>query len=259
VNPHLVLASDFHAPNTGDFVFTPLFGKGTFFTVPMLVAILAAVVVGGFFYLAARRSSMVPGKMQFAGEMVYGFVRNSIAHEAIGARAAAFVPYLVTLFGFVFVMNICGIIPFIQFPGTSKFAFPLFLAVISCLTFNVVGIRRQGFKRYFGEMMFPPGIPWWVYILLAPLEFLSTVVIRPITLTLRLQLNMFAGHLVLALSVVGGAYLLRQGGGLAVASPIGFVFGVILTFFEGFIQFLQAYVFVLLSALYIGGALADGH
>jgi F-type H+-transporting ATPase subunit a len=249
----------FEGPGPRDFVFSPLFGKGTFFTVPILIVILCTVLVGGFFYLAARRPALVPGKLQYTGEAVYGFVRNTIARDAIGRGYQKYVPYLATLFTFVFTLNISGIIPFLQFPATSKIAFPLFLAIISCVLFNGVGIRRQGFGGYFKNLMFPSGVPWWVYILLAPIEFLSTVVIRPITLTLRLQLNMFAGHLVLALCAVGGGYMLQASGALPYLSWVGFLGAIILTFFEGFIQFLQAYIFTLLSALYIGGVLVDQH
>ena len=255
----LAAGKGFEAPSTRDFVFSPLFGKGTIFTKPMLIIIVGSIVIAAFFWLAARNSKVVPGKLQFAGEAVYGFVRNSIAGDAIGHGSRKFVPYLVTLFSFIFVMNISGVLPFVGFPATSKFAIPLFLAIISCLIFNYVGIRRQGFATYFKDMMFPPGVPKWLYPLLAPLEFFSTVIIRPITLTLRLQLNMFAGHLVLVLCILGGAYMAQASSILPYLSWVGFVAGGILTFFEAFIQFLQAYVFVLLSALYIGGALADQH
>jgi F-type H+-transporting ATPase subunit a len=255
----LAAGKGFEAPSARDFVFSPLFGKGTIFTKPMLIIIVGSIVIAAFFWLSARNSKVVPGKLQYAGEAVYGFVRNSIAGEAIGHGSRKFVPYLVTLFSFIFVMNISGVLPFVGFPATSKFAVPLFLAIISCVIFNYVGIRRQGFATYFKDIMFPPGIPWPVYILLAPIEFASTVFIRPITLTLRLQLNMFAGHLVLILCILGGAYMAQASSILPYLSWIGFVAGGILTFFEAFIQFLQAYVFVLLSALYIGGALADQH
>ena len=108
--------------------------------------------------------------------------------------------------------------------------------------------------------MFPPGIPKPVYVLLAPIEFVSTIIIRPVTLTLRLTLNMFAGHLVLLLIVLGAEYLLiERGGALALLSPFLFLFAIVMTFFEGFIQLLQAYVFTLLSAIYIGGALSEEH
>jgi F-type H+-transporting ATPase subunit a len=249
----------FEGPGPRDFVFSPLFGHGSFFTVPILIVILMTIVIGAFFYLATRRATIVPGKLQYTGEAVYGFVRNSIAADAIGPGYLKFVPYLATLFTFLFALNISGIIPFLQFPVTSKFAFPLFLAIISCVLFNAVGIKRQGWGGYFGGMMFPSGVPWWVYILLSPIEFLSTVIIRPITLTLRLQLNMFAGHLVLALCAVGGGYMLQASGALPYLSWIGFLGAIVLTFFEGFIQFLQAYIFTLLSALYIGGVLVDQH
>jgi F-type H+-transporting ATPase subunit a len=253
-------AEGFVAPGPAAFEYPPLFGEGTFFTKPMLIVVLGSVLIAVFFYLASRRASMVPGKVQFAGEGVYAFVRNGIAGDAIGVEGRKFVPYLATLFCFIAVLNIAGIVPLLQFPANSRIAFPLFLAVISWLIFNAVGISRQGFVGYFRNMMFPPGIPKAVYPFLAPIEFISTVVIRPVTLTLRLTLNMFAGHLVLVLIVLGAEYLLiDRGGAIALLSPFLFLFAIVMTFFEGFIQLLQAYVFTLLSALYIGGALSEEH
>ena len=249
----------FEAPGPGDFEFPPLFGEGTFFTKPMLIIVLGTLAIGAVFYLASRKATLVPAKMQFVGESIYGFVRNDIVGDTIGREGRKYVAYLTTLFCFIAVLNIAGIIPVLQLPATSKIAIPLVLALISWAIFNIVGIRKHGFLGYFKAMMFPPGLPKPIYVLLAPLEFFSTFIIRPITLTLRLTLNMFAGHLVLLVCILGGAYLLEKGGALAFASPIAFGFGIILTFFEAFIQVLQAYVFVLLSALYIAGALADEH
>ncbi len=251
----------FVSPGPRDFEFPALFGSGTFFTKPMLIIVLMSLLVAVFFYLAARSAARVPGRLQFAGEGLYGFVRNSIALDSIGKEGMRFVPYLATLFFFIAALNISGIIPVLQFPATSKIAIPLFLAVISCVIFNSIGIRRMGFVHYFKSMMFPPGIPWPVYILLAPIEFVSTVVIRPLTLTLRLTFNMFAGHLVLLLFVLGGEYLLFEYGGVVgiLAGSVSLLGSLVLTFFEGFVQLLQAYVFTLLSALYIGGALIDEH
>lgn len=263
MNSLLLLAAEgtFNSPGPRDFVYPPLFGEGTFFTKPMLITVLGAVVVGAFFYLATRRASRVPGKLQFAGESAYGFVRNGIALDAIGKEGMKYVPYLATLFFFVAALNISGIIPLLQFPATSRIAIPLFLAVISCIIFNAIGIKRAGLGGYFKAMMFPAGIPWPVYFLLAPIEFVSTIVIRPLTLMLRLTFNMFAGHLVLLLFILGGEYLLFETGGLVgiLAGSVSLLGSIVLTFFEGFVQLLQAYVFTLLSALYIGGALADEH
>ena len=253
--------SEFHSPGPADFEYPPIFGEGTFLTKPMLIIILATVAVAAFFYLAARRAVAVPSKTQFMGESVYGFVRNGIAMDTMGREGLRFVPYLATLFAFIVTLNISGIIPILQFPATSRIAIPLFLAVISWVIFNTIGIRRQGFIGYFKNMMFPPGIPWPVYILLAPIELFSTVIIRPLTLTLRLTFNMFAGHLVLLLFILGGEYLVFEKGGLVgiAAGSISLLGSIVLTFFEGFIQILQAYVFVLLTALYIGGAMSEEH
>ncbi len=256
-----VLAEGFISPGPGDFEYPPLFGEGTFFTKPMLIIVLGSLAVAVFFYLASRRATRVPGKLQFAGESAYGFVRNSIALDAIGKEGMRYVPYLATLFFFLAALNISGIVPVLQFPATSRIAIPLFLAVISCIIFNYIGIKRMGVIGYFKAMMFPAGIPWPVYILLAPIEFVSTIVIRPLTLTLRLTFNMFAGHLVLLLFVLGGEYLLLEYGGfVGIAAGSVSLFGsIVLSFFEGFVQLLQAYVFTLLTALYIGGALVDEH
>ena len=254
-------AEGFQSPGPRDFEFPALFGEGTFFTKPMLVIVLGSLVVATFFYLASRRATRVPGKLQYAGESAYGFVRNSIALDSIGKEGMRYVPYLATLFFFIAVINISGIVPVLQFPASSKIAIPLFLAVISCAIFNYIGIKRQGFGQYFKSMMFPSGIPWPVYILLAPIEFFSTVIVRPVTLCLRLTFNMFAGHLVLLLFVLGGEYLIFEKGGAVgiVAGSVSLLGSIVLTFFEGFVQLLQAYVFTLLSALYIGGALLDEH
>lgn len=251
----------FIPPGPRDFEYPPLFGDGTFFTKPMLIIVLGSLTVAVLFWLAARRAAAVPGKAQFAGEGVYGFIRNSVAIEAIGSDGLRFVPYLATLFSFIAVLNISGIIPVLQFPATSRIAIPLFLAVISWVIYNYLGIKRAGFVGYFKAMMFPPGIPWPVYILLAPIELFSTFVVRPITLCLRLTFNMFAGHLVLLLFVLGGEYLLVDKGGFIgiAAGSVSLLGSIVLTFFEAFVQLLQAYVFTLLTALYIGGALVDEH
>jgi len=251
----------FVSPGPGTFVYPPVFGEGTFVTKPMLIVVFGSILIAVFFYLAARRAAVVPGKTQYVGESLYGFVRNSIALDSIGKPGMKYVPYLATVFFFLAVMNIAGIVPFVQFPATSRIAIPLFLAVISCVIFNAIGIKRAGFVGYFKSMMFPAGIPWPVYILLAPIEFVSTIIIRPLTLTLRLTFNMFAGHLVLVLFILGGEYLVFEyGGAVGIAAGSIALFGsLVLTGFEGFVQLLQAYVFTLLSALYIGGALVDEH
>jgi F-type H+-transporting ATPase subunit a len=259
----------FTPPGPRDFEPPPFFTlAGWEVNKPVVVVVLATVLVAAFFYAAARRAEaagagggLVPGKLQFAGESAYGFVRNGIGLETIGKDGLRFVPFLATLFFFIAVNNLFGVIPPFQLPGTSKIAIPLALAVMVWLIYNYLGIKRAGFVGYFRDMMFPPGIPKPVYVLLAPIELLSTVLVRPVTLCLRLTLNMFAGHLVLVLFVLGGEYLLLEYGGIVgiLAGSVSILGSIVVYFFEVFIQLLQAYVFTLLAALYIGGALAEEH
>lgn len=250
-------AGPFEPPGIQDFIYPGYFG--TFLTRPITLLLFGGLVVAVFFWATARRAKVVPGKWQFAGEGVYDFVRNGVARDVIGPEFAKYVPYLVTLFAFVLVNNVFGVIPLIQFPTLSRIAFPAVLSLITWLIFNFVGIRRKGFFSYFKEMMFPPGVPWWIYFLLAPIEFVSTVLVRPLTLALRLFANMFAGHLLLLVFILGGAHLLSLGGAYAAVSVPAFLLAILMTFFEFLVQCLQAYIFVLLTALYIAGALADEH
>ncbi len=255
----LLAAEEFHAPGTGSFQLPPIVGGVEWFTKPVLLALFSAVLVGGFFLVASRRVAMVPGRLQFVGESAYGFVRNSVARDVIGEGFQRYAPYLATLFFFVLVNNIFGIIPFIQFPTMSRVSFPYVLAIIAWLVFNYIGVRRAGLLGYLKGIAFPPGVPTWVYIILTPLELVSTLIVRPVTLSLRLFANMFAGHLLLLVFILGGEHLLASGGLLALVSPFSFAFAIVFTFFEALVQVLQAYIFTLLTALYIAGAMSEEH
>ena len=170
-----------------------------------------------------------------------------------------FVPYLFTLFTFILTNNLFGIIPLLQFPTMSRVSFPYVLAGTVYIVFHYVGIRKQGAWKYFKEIMFMPGVPKAAYILITPLELLTFLLVRPLTLSLRLFANMFAGHLLLLVFILGGEHLLQGVIGLKLISPFAFFIGIVLTFFEFMVQCLQAYIFTLLAALYIAGALADEH
>jgi F-type H+-transporting ATPase subunit a len=246
----------FHPPSSRDFVLPPIFGA---VTKPMLLAFLSAAIIATFFVVTARRAALVPGRLQFTGEGVYNLVRNGIARDVIGEGFERYVPYLVALFTFILVNNLFGIVPLIQFPTMSRIAFPAVLSLLTWLVFNYVGVRRAGLVRYLKTMMFPPGVPWAIYPLVAPLEFAQAIVVRPLTLALRLFANMFAGHLLLLVFILGGDYLLQSGGLLALVSPFAFLIGIVMTFFEALVQVLQAYIFTLLTALYVAGALAEEH
>ncbi|MDQ3615793.1 MAG: F0F1 ATP synthase subunit A [Actinomycetota bacterium] len=261
----------FTPPGPGDFDLPPI-GPHTEFeflgqtmtlgvTKPMIQLVLAAALVFWFLYSAAKKRSMVPGKLQYVGEGAYGFVRNSISRDIIGgADFLRFVPYLVALFFFLVLNNVFGSIPFIQFPTFSRSGMVYALAALSWVIYNYVGMKKHGLFGYLKLQTMPAGISGPILALLIPLEFFSNIIVRPVTLALRLFANMLAGHLLILLFALGGEYLLLHGSTLI--KPVGilaWVLFIAISFLELLIQFLQAYVFVLLNAMYISGALADEH
>jgi F-type H+-transporting ATPase subunit a len=237
-----------------------IFGLHVHVTRLVTMMLVAAFLVIVLFLAASRRASIVPGRLQFLGESTYGFIRNGVAREVIGPEEGLkFAPYLTCLFVFILFLNFYEILPFAQTPVTGRIAIPGVLAVISLVMFNYVGIKKQGFGRYFKGMLFPPGVPKPLYILLTPIEFFSTIIARPFTLAVRLLMNMFAGHLLLLVFTVGTIYLADRPNISKVFTPVSFLMAVLLTFFELLIIAIQSYVFTVLTAVYVSGALAEEH
>lgn len=249
----------FVPPSTADFNLPPIIGNNEYTTKPIFLVFLSVILISTFFILASRKAAVVPSKLQFAGEIIYGFVRNDLAREIIGPEFIRFVPLLFSLFTFVLTNNVFGIIPFLQFPSMSHVAFPYVLAAFPFVTFHYIGIRKQGLGHYLKGIAFMPGVPAFAYVLLTPIEIVTYFVTRPLTLSLRLFANMFAGHLLLLVFIMGGDHLIKGVIGLKLIAPFSFSLGIVMTFFEFMVQCLQAYIFTLLSALYIAGALSDEH
>jgi ATP synthase subunit 6 len=252
----------FHAPGPSIFDLPPVFEIGSVgVTKPMLLLVLSALLIFAFFYAAAKQRSMVPGKLQYAGEVSYGFVRNNLGRDIIGSHDfMRFMPYLAALFFFILLNNVFASIPFIQYPTFSRAGMAYAMAGISWVVYNAVGIRKHGLGGYLKLQTVPSGVSKLMWPLLIPLEFFSNIVVRPITLALRLFANMFAGHILLVLFSTGGLYLLQNEGVIgAVAGPLAWVLAILVGFLEMLVQFLQAYVFTLLNAMYIQGALSDEH
>lgn len=258
----LLRAEEFTPPGPGDFNLPPLFGDSVLFAKPAFLLVLSAILVFGFFAVTSRRMSLVPSKGQYAGEQAYSFVRNSIARDIIGSPDfLKFVPWLVATFFFVLLNNLFGIIPFIQFPSFSRVSFAYGMAILVWLLYNGLGVYKHGFLGYLKHVTVPAGVSGPILVLIIPLEFFSTVVVRPATLALRLFANMFAGHLLLILFTLGGEYLLLEADKV-LYKPVGviaLILAVAISFLELLVQFLQAYVFTLLTAMYIQGALAEEH
>lgn len=252
----------FEAPGPSIFELPPVFEvAGLGVTKPMLLLFLSVLVVGGFFIAASAGRSIVPGRLQFAGEGAYSFVRNGLARDIIGSRDfLRFTPYLAALFFFVLLNNLFGTLPFIQFPTFSRAGMAYALAGLSWVIYNYVGMRKHGVLGYLKHQCVPQGVSPVIMPLLIPLEFLSNIIVRPVTLALRLFANMFAGHILLVLFSTGGLYLIQEVGVIGmVVGPLAWVMAIAVTFLEILVQFLQAYVFALLNAMYISGALAEEH
>ncbi len=256
-------AEEFETPGVADF-WWPLIGGDSHwtFTRPSLVALLSVVLIAGFFILVARNLSVVPGKRQFIAEGIYNFVRNTIGRDVIGSNDfKPFLPLLFTLFTLILVNNIAGIIPFVQFPTTSRIGFPIVLTLIVYVVYHAVALKaKHGVVGYLKSLV-PPGLPLWLIPLMFVLEFLTYFVIRPVTLALRLFGNMLAGHLMLLLFILGGEFLLLHGSNifLNASGVFSLLFAIVMTFFELLIQFLQAFIFTILAALYISDAVSEEH
>ncbi|MCF3102984.1 F0F1 ATP synthase subunit A [Streptomyces roseoverticillatus] len=258
-NCHIFDGCGFPAPGLNSFLFEPLFTVGGIeFNKPMLLAVLTTVIVIGFFWAAFGRAKVVPGKLQMVGEAGYDFVRRGIVYDSLGKKEGEkYVPFMVSLFFFVWIMNLWSIIPVAQFPVTSIIAFPAALALIVYVLWMYLTFKKHGFvgglKNIVGyDKSLGPILP-----LAVVLEFFSNVIIRPFTHAVRLFANMFAGHLLILMFTIASWYLLN-GIGIAYAG-VSFVMTIVMTAFELFIQAVQAYVFVLLATNYVQGALAEHH
>jgi F-type H+-transporting ATPase subunit a len=254
-------SNGYEAPGTGIF-WQPLFGSGQWaVTRADIVAVLSVILISWWLLASTRRMAMVPAPGQFFTEQVYAFVRNSVGRDIIGSREfLGYVPFLFALFVFILLNNLFGIIPPVQFPTLGRIGFPIALTLIVYVVYHTVGVRRFGVVGYLKHMI-PPGVPGWVLGILVPLELLTYFFTRPVTLALRIWGNMFAGHLLLVLFVTGGEWFIFESGKLAYI-PLGmfsYVFAFVMTIFEGLIEFLQTYIFILLTALYIAGSLAEEH
>ncbi len=223
----------------------------------VLLLWLAVAITLILFMGVARRFERIPGKRQGVVESIIDFVDRGIIQESIGPQGRAWLPFLTAMFMFLLLLNLFEVIPVIQFPSTSRFALPLYLALQTWLIFVVVGVKSQGLK-YFSGVLFPPGVPKPLYILITPIELVSTFIVRPFSLAVRLFANLFAGHLLLTVFFLLTASVWALGPGLAIL-PVTFAGAVALTGFEILVSVLQAYIFTILTAVYIGDSLAPHH
>ena len=222
-----------------------------------LFASLATMLL---FYLGTRRKdALVPsGILQNTAESGVGFVRNQVIMQTMGADGLRYLPYLTALFFFIFFSNITEIMPFVQFPANARFGVPLLFALVTWVIYNVVGIVKQGPLTYLKNSTIPPGVPKAILILVIPIEFISTFVVRPFSLAVRLFANMLAGHLILVTFGVLCAALWAAKV-TVIIMPFSFALLVAMTGFEILVSFLQAFIFTILTAVYIGSSMHPDH
>ncbi len=236
-----------------------------------MLYLLAALIVITIMWIASTQPKIVPGKLQGAIEAIIGFIRDDVVIPAAGHGAVRYLPLLTSMFLFIWINNLYEVLPFVNFPTTSRMALPMMLALLVWTTFILVGIKAQGLK-YFTNVMFPPGVPKALYLLIAPIEFVSTFLVRPLTLAVRLFANMVAGHILLTVCfTAANAFIIGFGHsydhfflGLnnVAAIPIGLVGlvgGMALVGFEILVGSLQAYIFTMLAAVYIGSSMSADH
>lgn len=225
-----------------------------------LICVAAAVIGSLIFILAGRKDPKVaPTGVRNLAETSVEFIENGIIMPTMGKDGLGWTPFMLSLFIFIYLCNVPGIIPLLQMPATARIAIPMFLSLLVWVVYNGVGIKHQGLGGYMKSTLFPPGVPKALYVLVTPIEFISNIIVRPFSLTVRLFANMLAGHILLVTFALLTNELVQASAVLKPVAILPFFMLVFLTAFEVLVAFLQAYIFTILTAVYIGGATHPEH
>lgn len=221
-----------------------LFGHDIILTNSAVFMILAGLSIALYFILAFRGNKLIPTRLQLSGELFYGLITDTV-NQNVGPKGKKFVPLMFTLFMFIMTCNLFGMIPY-GFTVTSHISVTFALAMLVFLLVTLLGFALHGF--HFFSLFLPAGTPWWLAPLMVIIE-LFTYLARPVSLSLRLAANMVAGHVLLKVVagfVVSMAFYLK-------IFPIPFIS--VLIGFEIFVAILQAYIFTILSCVYLNDAI----
>ncbi len=258
-------------PSLGDMFEWPNFlWDGKFYAMNKVSALCLAAMVIGFllWFIAARRAQLVPRGLQTLMEPLYEFIRNNIVIDVIGPKGLPYVPFLASLFTFILICNLFEVTWPLLFPPTSAIAIPLFLTVIVWLVYIVQGIATQGPWGYLKSMI-PPGVPVAILPLVFVIELVSTLFVRPLSLAVRLFANMVAGHTLITMFLVFTLYNFGwpdSGGEPFARGVIGILVGIVsfigatgMFGFEIFVGFIQAFIFTMLTAVYVDSSMNPAH
>ena len=236
------------------FVPVHLFGLDLSFTNASLFMVLVVALVCIVMLIGTSQHSIVPGRLQSAAEMSYEFVASTVKMSA-GTAGMKFFPLIFSIFMFILACNLLGLLPF-SFSITSQLVITFALAILVILVVLAVGFSRHGL--HFLKLFVPSGVTIWLLPFIVVIEVISFL-IRPVTLSVRLFANMLAGHI--TLKVMAGFVTALLGAGLAtwIVAPLPFLANVVLLGFELFVAVLQAYIFTILSCVYLNDAIHPGH
>ncbi|WP_018146609.1 F0F1 ATP synthase subunit A [Henriciella marina] len=228
------------------------------FTNAAFYMLLAVSLIIVFFGLAASRGKLIPSRSQSIAEIGYGFVANMVRSTA-GEEGLKFFPFVFTLFFFVFFANMIGMVPY-AFTTTSHIVVTGALALLVISIVIIYGLYKNGLK--FFKLFAPSGAPFFIYLILVPIEVISFIA-RPVTLALRLFANMLAGHIMLKLFATFAAQLFAAAlAGTALLGVVGvlaFAMGIAINALELLVAGLQAYIFAILTCVYLNDALHPSH
>jgi len=264
LSPLAILASEKDSPvpfpDIADIVIWPaFFGEGQWyeFNKIALISVVAFAFPALLFFLAGRNAKLVPSGLQNLMEISIDFVEKQIIGPAIGKDGMRYLPMLISMMFFIWIGNIFEILPTANMPANARMANPLILALVALVMFVGVGLKHHGLG-YIKDVLFPPGVPKLLYILVSPIELLSTFLIRPFSLAVRLFANLLAGHILLVTFAVLCIATFGQG---LLTAVTALTFPLLISFFlfEFMVAFLQAFIFALLTAVYIGSSLHPAH
>lgn len=224
------------------------------FTNSSLWMSFAVILSIAFLTFSTQKKALVPGRAQLVSEQLYHFVATMI-RETVGSKGREYFPLVFTIFMVVLMGNVLGLIPY-SFTYTSHIIVTGALAILVFLAVIVIGIIKHGFQ--FFSILVPPGVPFWLFPLILPIELLSFV-IRPVTLSVRLFANMMAGHLIL--KVFAGFSVAMASAGLAGAAfgIMPALINVAIYALELLIALIHAYVFAILSCIYLKDTIEIHH
>lgn len=226
-----------------------------------IMALVSTAICIALFWIGGTRRKLVPTGVQNVAEAGYLAIEENVSIAAMGDEGRKWTPFFATLFFWIFFINIWSVVPFIQFPATSRLGIPLFLALVSWMTFIVTGFVKQGPKYFFSNIN-PSGVPFALKFLVIPIEFFSKYLLRPLTLAVRLFANMTAGHVLLAIfAIMTNELAVKHNSGVfqIAFAPLPFLGLVAFTAFELLVAVLQAYIFTILTAVYINESVHPEH